>query len=207
MSFQTDLYDELVEDIYSLTARPDLVAETTIALKTATINAHHSELYNRDHVDQLVQIPNQANNIALDIANLFPRFRQVDSIQLLDVNYNIVATNEGSQIEIVEIGDTLDPVYGTLKNNIAYVAGSTLNVRSIYGTYGYLVGWFQAPLVRREQYNSWIAQLYSPVILYWAASIVLGTNGNEEKSKNYMNQVEKVHLPQLKSNYLTGKAR
>lgn len=204
MSFQTDLYDRVLADIYTLTNRLDLEQETELALRTATINAHHCDFFNRDHVTQLVQIPNASYLTALDIQNLFPSFRGVESIQLVDVNYAPIFTYE---IDIVEIGDIYDPEYRTIKNNIAYVAGTTLNIKSEVSSYGYLVGWYKAPSTRRDDYNSWIAQLYDPVIVFWAASIVLNTNGNEEKANKYLKMVVEQFIPFLKSNYLLGKAR
>lgn len=204
MSFQTDLYDKLLADILTLTNRPDLEAETELALRTATINAHHSDFYNRDHRTQLVQLPNPSYNSALDIQNLFPRFRGLETVQLLDVNY--IPIND-PEIEIIEIGDILDSEYRFVKNNVAYVAGTTLNIRSNINSYGYSVGWYSSPQTRREEYNSWIAQLYDPVIVFWGAAIVLGTNGNEEKANRYGKMVEQQMIPYMKANYLVGKAR
>lgn len=208
MSFQTDLYDAMLADIYVLTKRPDLEEETELALRTATRNAHHSDFYNRDHATQVVQLPNAAYQASLDIQNLLPRFRGVESIVPIDVNGNaITATGDGNQIEVVEIGDIYDYNYKTLRNNIAYVAGTNLNIRTSWNSYGFIIGYYQSPLTRREQYNSWIAQLYDPVIVYWAASIVLNTNGNEEKANKYLKQVMEQYIPYLKANYLLGKAR
>lgn len=206
MSFNTDLYDGLLRDIIVLTNRPDLEEETELALRTATMNVHHSDFYNRDHVTQLVQLPNAAYQVALDIQNLFPRFRAVESIVPVDVNYNPLL-DPSAQLEIVEIGDIRDPEYGTLKNNVAYVAGTTLNIRSAYNSYGFVVGFFQAPITRREQYNSWIAQLYDAPIIFWAAALILNTNGNEDKANKFLKMVMEVHLPYLRNNYLLGKAR
>lgn len=205
MSFQTDLYDDILESIYVLTARRDLDGETELALRTATISAHHSGHYVRDFNQQLVQIPNASYATALNINTLFPRFRGVNYVMPVDVNYNVLTADE-YKIEVVEIGDDRNPD-GTKKSNIAYVAGSSLNILTSANSYGYLVGWYSSPPVRREQYDSWIAQLYSPAIIYWAASIVLNTNGNEEKAAKYLKQVMDIHLPYLTNNYLLGAAR
>lgn len=205
MSFQTDLYDSLLADILSLTNRPDLEVETELALKTATRSAHHSDFYNRDLVTNLVQLPNGVYQVQLDAANLFPRLRGIDTIAPTDVNFAAL-TEESQQIEILEIGDIRDPD-GVIRNNIAYLAGTSLNIRTAIKVYGFIVGWYRSPSALRTQYDSWIAQLYPDAIIYWAAAIVLNTNGNEEKANKYLKQVNEIYLPYLRNNYLLGKAR
>jgi len=39
---------QLSTDVIALTKRPDLVAETTLAVKMATLKAHNSDYYPRD---------------------------------------------------------------------------------------------------------------------------------------------------------------
>lgn len=206
MTVQTDLYQELLDDIIALTARPDLEVETEIALRTATLNAHLSDAYPRDLQTTVVKLPNASYLTQLDIPTLFPKLRGLSKIQPLDVNYSPVVLADEDKVEIIELGDIYDD-YGSLKNNVAYLAGDTINVRSLMNSYGFLVSWFKAPLVKRTEYNSWIAQLYPTVILYWAASIVLDTNGNEEKANKYMDMTQRIHVPFLKQNFLLGEQR
>lgn len=206
MSFQQDLFDDMVNDIITLTARPDLADETALALRTATNNAHFSDGYPRDLVTQSVQLPNASYQTTLNIPTLFPKFRGLSQLKGLDVNYSVLADGETSRIEVVELNDIYDD-YNVIKNNIAYVAGESINIRSLTNTYGFLVEWFKAPETKRDNYNSWIAQLYPDVILYWAASLVLDTNGNEEKATKFMKQVQQIHLPYLKNNFLLGVIR
>lgn len=205
MSVQSDLYDSLLADIYVLTNRPDLTDETELALRSATLNAHHSDFYIRDLNTQLVQIPNSSYNTQLDISNLFPRYRAVDTVRLVDIN-GAVLTDEAYDVDVLEFGDIRDPD-GKLKTNVAYAAGSSLNILTNIAVYGYLVGWYGSPSTKRTFFNSWIAQLYSPVIVYWAAAILCGTNGNDDKAVRYMKQINEVCLPFMQRNYLLGKAR
>src|SRR4051812_3068676 len=107
MSFQTDLFDSLLASVIVLTNRPDLEAETELALRTATTSAHHSDFYARDLSTQLVQLPNASYSTQLDISNLFPRMRGVDSIRPVDVSYAVLM-DEAYDIDIVEIGDVRD---------------------------------------------------------------------------------------------------
>lgn len=206
MSAQTDLYDQMLSDILTLTARPDLENESALALRTATLSIHGRQNFPRDEVTNLVKLPNAAYQASLDVQILFPRLRGLSSIRLVDVNYAPI-DNENGSIEIVEMGDIYDPEYGTVKNNIGFLAGTSLNIRTAIEAYGYLVSYYQLPQVRREQYSSWIAQLAPDVIIYQAAAIVFSTNGNEEKARSYMNMVNDMLFPELVSNFLTSAQR
>lgn len=206
MSYQEQLYDGLLEDIYTLTARRDLDAETELALRTATVNAHLCDAFPRDVFVSQVQLPNASYMASLNIPSLFPGLRGVSQIRLLDSQLQPVVLTPENQIQIIELGDIYDD-YGQVKNQVAYLAGDSINIRSFMNCYGFLVSWFKSPSLRRSEYNSWIAQLYPSVIVYWAASIVLDTNGNEAKAKKYMDMTTQIHVPFLKSNFLLGELR
>lgn len=204
MSAQEDLYDSLLEDINALTARPDLEAEAEVALRTATLSAHMGATYLRDIVTMPVRIPNASYLTAIDMQVALPRARGIAAVQLLDTEGNPIVDPE---IEVVEFGDIYDPLYGGLKNNIAYAAGTSLNVRSSVPASGYNVSYYQLPLVKRSQYNSWIGQLAPDSIIYGAASIVLATNGNEEKAAAYAKAVATMYKPMLEQSFQTTAQR
>lgn len=206
MSAQSDLYDSIVSDTTTLTARPDLADEIAVAVRTATLSIHNRYSWPRDLVTQLVRLPNASNITAVDAQVLLPRLKGLSSVRLVDAEGNPL-NGEEAQIEVVEIDDTFDPIYRTLKNNIAYLAGTTVNIRSYIAAHGYLISYYQVRRVRRDEYDSWIAQLAPDVIVYQAASIVFSTNGNEEKARAYSNMVEKQFLPELVTNFLTSAQR
>lgn len=204
MTAQTELYDSIYQDILALTKRPALEAETHVALRTATRAAHFGGAYARDVVEQPVQIPNASYITSLDGQVLFPRIRGLSSVQLMDGTGAVMARPE---ITTVEFGDIRDPVYHQLKNDIAYLAGTAVNVRSSVPASGYLVSYYQAPSVSRETYNSWIAQLAPDIIIYHAAAIVFGIVEDDKKAKAYMDLVERTLRPQLNQNFLTSEMR
>jgi hypothetical protein len=204
VSAQTDLYDSIYNDVVELTKRPDLDSETVIAVRTATLSIHMRQSFPRDVSTQLAKLPNVVYSVALDVQVLFPRMRGISTCRVTDISF---APLETPRIDVVELGDIYDNEYGTLKDNIAYQAGSSLNVRCNNGFYGVLLEYFQLPLVRREQYNSWIAMLAPDVIVVQAAANVFRTNGNEEKAKGYEAQVNNVLFPELVSNFLTTAQR
>lgn len=206
MTWQTDLYDNMLEDVYSLTNRPDLTAETALALRAATTNVHLTDAYFRDVATSVVQLPNGTNQWGIDIPTVLPNFRGCGQVRPTDINQNLVVLAPEHRIEVVELGDIYDD-YGSLRTKIAYASGSTLVVRSPINSYGLAIEWFQAPNTRRTEYNSWIAQMVPTPIILWAAALVLSTNGNDEKARNFLLQVEKFYIPQLKQNFLLGVMR
>lgn len=204
MSMQEELYDAMLADVITLTNRPDLEAECSVALRTATLSAHMGATYLRDIVTATVQLPNASYLTSVDIQVLLPRCRGVSLVRLLDSTGSPLET---PAIDVVEFGDIYDPLYGDLKSNIAYLAGTSLNVRSSVPASGYSISYYQLPQVRRSEYNSWIAQLAPECIVYGAAAIVLSTNGNEEKAASYSKAVATLYKPQLDMNFQTSAMR
>jgi len=197
----TDLYNTIYDDVVTLTNRPDLAGETAVAVRTATISVHNSAAYPRDVETVPIKLPNPAYIVGIDAQVSLPRLRGISQIVGLDVDYNVI---ESLAIDVVELGDTKDPEYGTWKNNIAYLAGTAVNIRCSMPVYGFVIDYFMTPQVRPELYSSWIAMLMPDPIVYMAASIVLSTNGNEDKAKSYMAFYQNVLKPQLDSSYLTS---
>ena len=206
MTIQTDLYDELLEDIIVLTNRPDLADETALALRTATRSAHLTDAYPRDCKTSVIQLPLQDFVTQLDLPTLLPRCRGLSRVQVLAADGSPLLFSPEHQLEVIELSDIYND-YGQLRSNVAYIAGDKLNVRTLTPGYGFNIQWFQLPDTRRASYDSWIAQLYPDLLIYWAASVVLDTNGNEDKARKYMQAVQQLHLPYLKSNYLMGELR
>lgn len=210
MSWQTDLYDSIEQGVFDLTKRDDLEAETRMAIRAATRNAHLSESYYRDCVVTQVQLPNSSNQLGLDIPTLFPNCRGFSDIKPIDQNFNLIMNglNQNERlIEIVELGDIYDPQYGSLRTNIAYASGSSLVIRSPINCWGYAVSWFKAPQTSRELYDSWIAQMAPDIIEMWAAALVYSADGNDEKARTFLDLIQKFQLPTLKANFLLSSMR
>lgn len=204
MTAQTDLYDGIVNDVVTLTNRPDLAAEIAIAVRTATLSVHSDAAYPRDLVAAAVQIPNPSYQFSIDAQSQFPRLRGLSTVRLLDDNFTPV---EFPEVEIIELGDIRDAIYHELKTDVCYIAGTSVNVKTSVPASGILLEYFQLPLIRREQYNSWIAQLAPDAIVYSAASILYSTNGNEEKAASYSKFYQTQLKPQLIANFLTSAMR
>lgn len=180
MSVFTDRYDAIYNDVVGLTNRPDYTTETALAIRNATLTVHLSDHFPRDIVSTDVPAATSSFVQQLDTLSLFPRFRDVSALCLRDADGNQVLT---PPIEIVEVGDIYEPGYpGVRKQNIAWLAGSTINVFSNLASFGSFVDWFQSPALTRETYNSWIADSFPDPIVWYASMIVWNRSGNEKKA-------------------------
>jgi hypothetical protein len=111
---------------------------------------------------------------------------------------------DAPRIDIIELGDIYDPVYKTLRHDVCYIAGAGVNIKTSVPASAFLLEYLRSPQVQRTTYDSWIAVEFPTIIIYSAAAIVLGTNGNEEKSKNYRTMVAEELQPTLDANFLTS---
>lgn len=170
-------FDELLEEVYIKTNRPDLEAETKSAVKAATLKAHRSDYFSKDIYETGVEFNDANYRQALDYATLITNFRAFKYFRRVE---NATDDN-GIPMEILTPEALLDS-YGIAKTDIAYVAGRVLELRaSVSFKYG-LLGVYVLPIVTEDKYSSWIAELYPYAIVYEAARVVFRVIGQLEES-------------------------
>jgi len=202
----TALYSAILADVIAITNRPELVTEHALAIRTATRAAHFGNTYFLDAVELDYTLPGgpaytaQLNKTTIGAA----RLRALNMIQLIDATSVVVYKPE---IEVVELGDILDVEYRTIKNNIAYIAGGVINIRSSLAASGFRLTYFQSPNVTEATYDSWIANLAPDIIIYAAAANVSMMTGNAEKAKLLNKYAFEDLREQLDENFLTSKQR
>jgi hypothetical protein len=200
----TALYTAIVADVMLLLARPELADEVALAVRTSTRSAHLGGSYPRDSRETDVTLAVPAYTAQLAIDTYAPRCRGLTSVQAVDAT-DLVVYNPA--IDIVELGDLLDPEYGTVKNNIAYLAGTTINIRSSIAMTKVRLTYFHSPDVTEAVYDSWIALLAPDIIIYGALAIVARGTGNAERATQYMEMINKELRPQLNSSFATSANR
>jgi len=208
MSVFTDRYDAIYNAVVTLTNRPDMPAETALGVSNATLTIHLADHFPRDIVSTDVPSATPAYTQSIDTQTYFPRFRDVAAVALLDVDGNQIPSPE---IEVVEFGDFWVPGYpGVPKQNICWLAGTNLNVRSAVNAYGTTVDWFQSPTLLRDTYNSWIADVFPDPLIWYAAMVVWNRSGNENKAQETFRMLYGTPgndytalIPTLKRNFST----
>lgn len=177
------LFSDLIsgaDGVYSITNRPDLIAETALSVRQATLAAHRSDLYPRDRFEQQLTITPAAEVWQLDIPSVFTRWRKFSYIRPFDALTSALSKIVLGRNDFLEPDAILDE-YLEEKLNIAYIGGNNLNIRFETAFDGILVGYWQNPLLLPEaSYESWIARDFPAVVVLDAARRVFGMIGYEE---------------------------
>lgn len=180
------LLTSLVNDVYTLTNRPDLVGETLLAVRTAALKAHQSDYFYKDIFETGIMFSTSVPQQSLDYKTIIPRWRALKYVRNYDVSSNPGVP--GDFLELVTPDDVLDS-YSVNKENVCYVAGQTLQIRTrIAGQY-FLLGCYRYPDTGVETFSSWIADEQSAAIVYEAAATVFKTIGYDEQFAAYQGLV------------------
>src|SRR5689334_18190626 len=112
-------FSDIVNDVYTITNRSDLVAETALAVRQATLAAHRSDFYRKDILDSLIGFTS-ASVLQIDIPSTFPNWRAFAYIRPYDT-----VSQSPSSIIIARDSflkpDAILDEYLTEKTNVAYV--------------------------------------------------------------------------------------
>lgn len=181
---------ELQADVYTWTNRPTMVAETTVALKSAIRTVHKSGKFWRD----LVKVTTAA--LALDaqqtvlLADLSPRFRQMAYVK---------SATSDLYLDPVTIDDQLD--HNRLqKQNIYYGMGNSIVVRAANPEAQYECAVYTYPdmafVSSGASSTDWIYNDFQELVCLWAASTILATIG-EQEIKSRVDQLAAIMFADL----------
>lgn len=195
---------DLADDVYILTNRPDLVAETKVAIRKAIRKFHGADTFKRDisitRIDMTLQTPLEPNQYRWSLPlDLFTRFRRFKG-----VNYPVDKMPPINQIPAplfdVQVGYSLDKQfheiapdnlfdgYGYQRQNYFIVTGNTVTVKS--GWYINLLDfayyqWPEIPTAVDVELSSWIVREYPDSIIDEAAGTVFKMIGKDDESQRY----------------------
>ena len=173
-------FDELVEEVFLLTDRRDLTAETKSAVKAATLKAHQSDFYSKDIFETGVEFTDKNFRQSLDYVSLLSNFRAFKYFRIVQDQND----DAGTFLEIISPDEILDS-YGQGRRNIAYVAGRVLEIRSATEFTKALLGCYVNPIVREGAYISWVAEQFPYAIVYEAVRTLFKTIGYDEQAATY----------------------
>jgi hypothetical protein len=176
----TDVFNELVQDVFTITNRPDLLAETETAVKSATLKAHHLDFFSKDLHEEGIQFPEPGYRQNFDYINAVDNFRQFKYARKAEDPCD----DCGKFFTIITPEEVLDS-YGVCRTDIAYVAGRVLEMKSSTEFQYFLLGCYVHPIVRTGAYCSWVALQYPNAIVYEAARVVFKAIGKADESQQY----------------------
>lgn len=190
-------WNELITEIYTLTNRPDLVGETSLALRQAVRSAHKSGKYWRDLVEVPVTISVDQIQI-IDLTVFAPRFRGL--AYLRPTEYQDLYFDE------VEISGLLD-ADGYANTNTFWGFGNQLRLRAANPVANYTLAYYRYPTVfPTDAFNSWIAEDHEDLLILWAAMAVLGMVG-ETDIRGRLEQLALTALANLQQDNIEITAR
>jgi hypothetical protein len=77
-------FDELLQEVYNITSRDDLVDMTKSAVKAATLKAHQSDFYSKDIYETPIEFAATSYVHSLDIISLIPNYRALKYLRKFD---------------------------------------------------------------------------------------------------------------------------
>lgn len=181
MSLFTDLLSGS-DGVYSLTNRPDLVAESKLAIRQETLAAHRCEKWKKDKKEIYLPLAS-ASLFSIDIPTYFPNYRQMEWIR----PYDSVAQSPAGFVLTGDqelAPDAIFDEYANEKTNVWYVAGDNLNIKLSAAWDSFLVGYYANPVLLPEaNYESWIAREQPAVIVLGATIRVLDMIGYNDAAR------------------------
>jgi hypothetical protein len=190
-------FASLVADVMTLTNRPDLVNETNLAVRAATLKAHRNDDYIKDFAEYSVAFSSADFFQTLDYKSVIPLWRKPRYIRKYTTK-----GGPGNFLTYLEPEKVVDS-YGDNRTDIFYVAGMNVQIRSSDSLQYILVGAYINPDVTPAAFNSWIADDHPFAIIYEATAILFKTIGFDEQVVTYRQMVAE-QMQELNKHAITG---
>lgn len=171
---------ELIAEVYTITNRPDLVAQTLTAVRSATLKIHQSDYYYRDLVETGISWPTAEYLQQVEYYTLIPRWRALKYIRRTDST----GTEQGTIFTTIPPENVLDE-YKLNRVNVCYVAGEVIQIRSSPQLQYALLGAYVNPDITAAGYASWVALFHPYAIVFEAASVVFKMIGDTDQFAAY----------------------
>lgn len=190
-------FASIVSDVMTITNRPDLVNETNMAVRAATLKMHQKDDWIKDLQEQSITFTAADYYQTLDYKSLFPLWRKPKYIRKLDST-----GTPGKFLEYMTPERALD-AYGYSRTDVFYIAGSSVQIRTPDQCQYFLVGYYTNPDVTVDGYSSWIANDHPFAIIYEASAIIFKTIGHDEQVPIYRDMVND-QIQMLNQHGITG---
>lgn len=208
---------ELCQEVFTITNRPELVNETQLALRRATLKFHMIDFWKRDRFEKTLTFA-AASAVQIDLAANFERWRAFRTLAPFDpVSGKILPCYDknGDSRSLNEIDpEKLFDNYSMDRNDVFYVSGSSLNIRFASGQTGLYAAWYKYPLVAVTNYSSWIADIYPYILIEEAAGHILTMLGQVEDGARFTDPAKgsvynplNGHLAILRTNAIEAQVR
>lgn len=172
---------QLAADVYSLTNRPDMVNETNLAIRSATLKAHQREFYFRDLFESGIQFSSAEFIQSFEPKTVFPLFRSIKYLR----KYDSIGQTPGILLNRITPDQVFDD-YGIDYVNVYYSAGAEIQIKMNTQEQFMLFGGYSNPNVTIDMYSSWIADDYPFAVIYSAVAQVFKMLGSDTQANMYV---------------------
>jgi hypothetical protein len=181
-------FAEMLAEVYILTNRPDLVEESKLAIRAATLRAHGCDFFPKDLYETGITWSTPAYIQSLEYRTLIPRWRAFKYLRKYD------ATSELPMgfFDYIPPELVLDS-YHIQRENVCYLAGESLEIRSDTQDSYMLLGCYIHPIIVEGSYSSWIALDNPYAIIFQAAAKVLNAIGFDEQAQRFEGETLKQY--------------
>jgi hypothetical protein len=184
---------ELQADVITITNRPDLVAETLLAVKKATLKMHQLDFFYKDLKETGIQFDPADYTQQIEYRTLLTRYRAL--------KYLRKATDSSTPsdfLTVIHPAEVIDK-YAVQREDVCYVAGEIIQIKSSTSLEYVLIGYYQHPDISTDNYSSWIALDHPYAIVAEAAASIFKMIGWDEQATFWKEEV-KENIAILRSN-------
>ncbi len=185
---------DLINDTYTITNRPDLVAETKLAVKKSTLKLHQLDYFPKDIFETGISWDPVAFIQSLDYKTLVPNWRTLKYLRKYSDGL------AGPFFSFLSPEESLDR-FAINRDNICYIAGEQLEIRSSTEDTHMLLGCYVNPTLTDTGFSSWIATEHPYAIITDAAASIFKMIGFDEQAA-YMKQEVTEQIQILRQNQI-----
>jgi len=170
-------FPAIYDSVVVLTARPDLVKETILAVQKATQHLHNLDFWHKDLNQRVIAIPANDNlagvyTYQINRTASLPRYRKLAYARKFDLQSS-TSTNKAGEFFVPVQPEAILDSYHINKPNRFFIGGDSINFISNTIDNALLIGYYQHPAINPiTNYTSWIADEYPMAIITEAASRV-----------------------------------
>jgi len=169
-------------------------------IQAATLRMHQSDFYVRDLAEATINLGSSGFAFSFSAPVTFARYRALHYLRYYD----------NAAAEAGKVYGHLDPLnlmdsYGLEKNDVWYVAGNNIVLRSSLAVQYLLAGWYQNPVITPfANLASWIADTVPHAIVFDACSLIFQMIAQQEQSRKFDSLVTE-QLNMVKQHGVTGR--
>lgn len=186
-------YDAIMQSVFDLTRRPDLVAETALAIRKATMKAHLRDFWKSDLTRAIITLPvvtpggDTSYRYSLDLTDVgnYPFLRKVSYIK----EHSTTLTGREIQLKQLDHDRLLDSY---LVEDINYWAqmAKQVEIRCSKVLNQIAVGYYRYPDITATIYDSWIAAEFPDLIVEEAVAKIFATIGKDQEAARHASYFE-----------------